>query len=61
MALLFGHGVPPSSEAWDACAARGKAWPVMGLCPLLGPPCIPPEAPPEKVFSFRKNARATRL
>ena len=28
-----------------ACAARGKAGPVMGLRPLLGPPCIPPEAP----------------
>ena len=32
----------------------------MGLRPLLGPPCIPPEAPPE-VFSSRKTARATRL
>ena len=29
-----------------ACAACGKAGPVMGLRPLLGPPCIPPEAPP---------------
>ena len=32
----------------DACAARSKAGPVMGLRPLLGPPCIPPEAPPPK-------------
>ena len=31
---------------WAACAACGKAGPVMGLRPLLGPPCIPPEAPP---------------
>ena len=30
---------------WAACAAGGKAGPVMGLRPLLGPPCIPPEAP----------------
>ena len=44
----------------DACAARGKVGPVMGLRPLLGPPCIPPGAPPE-VFSFRKTTRATRL
>ena len=29
-----------------AYAAGGKAGPVMGLRPLLGPPCIPPEAPP---------------
>ena len=33
----------------DACAARGKAGPVMGLRPLLGPPCIPPEAPPREL------------
>ena len=31
---------------WAAYAAGGKAGPVMGLRPLLGPPCIPPEAPP---------------
>ncbi|SCM71724.1 hypothetical protein KL86DES1_20158 [uncultured Desulfovibrio sp.] len=31
--------------ALAACAAGGKAGPVMGLRPLLGPPCIPPEAP----------------
>ena len=30
---------------WAAYAAGGKAGPVMGLRPLLGPPCIPPEAP----------------
>ncbi|SCM73379.1 hypothetical protein KL86DES1_21263 [uncultured Desulfovibrio sp.] len=29
-----------------ACAARGKAGPVMGLRPLLGPPCIPPRSTP---------------
>ena len=33
----------------------------MGLRPLLGPPCIPPEAPPKKVFSFQRLTRATRL
>ena len=33
----------------DACAASGKAGPVMGLRPLLGPPCIPPEAPPKEL------------
>ena len=33
-------------RSWDACAAGGKVGPVMGLRPLLGPPCIPPEAPP---------------
>ncbi len=42
---------PAGTEAFllsisAACAARGKAGPVMGLRPLLGPPCIPPEAPP---------------
>ena len=56
----FGHGVSPSGGVWDACAARGKVGPVMGLRPLLGPPCIPPEAPPKKVFNFRHVARATR-
>jgi len=29
-----------------AASGGGKAGPVMGLRPLLGPPCIPPEAPP---------------
>ena len=42
---------PAGTEAFllfssAAYAARGKAGPVMGLRPLLGPPCIPPEAPP---------------
>ena len=59
--LPFGHTVSPSGEAWDACAACGKVGPVMGLRPLLGPPCIPPEAPPKSVFNFRQVARATRL
>ena len=44
--LPCGHCISPSGEVWDACAARGKVGPVMGLRPLLGPPCIPPEAPP---------------
>ena len=33
--LPFGHGVSPSGEVWDACAARSKVGPVMGLRPLL--------------------------
>ena len=37
-------------RSWDACAARSKVGPVMGLRPLLGPPCIPPEAPLRRVF-----------
>ena len=45
----------------DACAARGKVGPVMGLRPILGPPCIPPEAPPKRAYSFRKVARARVL
>ena len=28
----------------------------MGLCPLLGPPCIPPEAPPKKGFQLPQNS-----
>jgi len=48
----------PVGEVWDACAAHGKVGPVMGLRPLRGPPCIPPEAPPGKVFSFLGLARA---
>ncbi|SBW08533.1 hypothetical protein KM92DES2_12510 [uncultured Desulfovibrio sp.] len=48
--LPFGHVIPPSGGVWDACAARGKVGPVMGLRPLLGPPCIPPEAPPKTGF-----------
>ena len=59
--LPFGHIISPSGEVWDACAACGKVGPVMGLRPLLGPPCIPPEAPPKSVFNFRQVARATRL
>ena len=27
----------------------------MGLRPLLGPPCIPPEAPPKKGFQLPQN------
>ena len=50
--LPYGYGVSPFGGVWDACAARGKAGPVMGLRPLLGPPCIPPEAPPKKRFQF---------
>ncbi len=40
-----GHGGFSLFVVWAACAAGGKAGPVMGLRPLLGPPCIPPEAP----------------
>ena len=46
---------------WAAFAAGGKAGPVMGLRPLLGPPCIPPEAPPflprPKNTTFRGRLR----
>ena len=28
----------------------------MGLRPLLGPPCIPPEAPPKKGFQLPQNS-----
>ena len=33
----------------------------MGLRPLRGPPCIPPEAPPKSVFNSRNTARARVL
>ena len=59
--LPYGHGVSSFGKVWDACAARGKAGPVMGLRPLRGPPCIPPEAPPKRAFNFLSVARATRL
>ena len=59
--LPFGHRISPSGEIWDACAARGKVGPVMGLRPLRGPPCIPPEAPPKSVFNYRNTARARVL
>ena len=59
--LPCGHEFSPSGEVLDACAARGKVGPVMGLRPLLGPPCIPPEAPPKKVFNFLQVARARVL
>ena len=59
--LPFGHCASPSGGAWDACAARGKVGPVMGLRPLLGPPCIPPEAPPKRSFNYRKTTRARVL
>ena len=39
----------------------GKVGPVMGLRPLLGPPCIPPEAPPKRSFNYRKTTRARVL
>ena len=39
-----GTGAFSLSVAW-AASGGGKAGPVMGLRPLLGPPCIPPEAP----------------
>ena len=46
---------------WDACAARSKAGPVMGLRPLLGPPCIPPEAPPKRGVQLPWRDEGTRL
>ena len=48
-------------RGWDVCAACSKAGPVMGLCPLCGPPCIPPGAPPKKAFNFLGVARARVL
>ena len=54
-------GGSPSGEVWDACAARSKAGPVMGLRPLLGPPCIPPEAPPKRSVQFPQRGEGTRL
>ena len=33
----------------------------MGLRPLLGPPCIPPEAPPKKSFQMPLGGEGTRL
>ena len=33
----------------------------MGLRPLLGPPCIPPEAPPKKRFQFPSGIRGQRV
>ena len=48
-------------RSWDACAARGKAGPVMGLRPLRGPPCIPPEAPPKRGFQLPESGEGTRL
>jgi len=41
-----GHGGFSFHVVLAACAAGGKAGPVMGLRPLLGPPCLPPAAPP---------------
>ncbi|SCM73411.1 hypothetical protein KL86DES1_21283 [uncultured Desulfovibrio sp.] len=43
--MSCGHGSFSFYVLLAACAACGKAGPVMGLRPLLGPPCIPPEAP----------------
>ena len=42
-------------RSWDACAACGKVGPVMGLRPLRGPPCIPPEAPPRAFSNSAKR------
>ena len=59
--LPCGHMVSPSGEVWDACAARSKAGPVMGLRPLRGPPCIPPEAPPKRGVQLPWRDEGTRL
>ena len=48
-------------RSWDACAARSKAGPVMGLRPLRGPPCIPPETPPKRSLQFPQGGEGTRL
>ena len=45
---------------WDACAPRSKAGPVMGLRPLLGPPCIPRSTHKEN-FQIPQNGEGTRL
>ncbi|SBV92706.1 hypothetical protein KM92DES2_10303 [uncultured Desulfovibrio sp.] len=50
--MLFGHDISPSGEILEACAARGKAGPVMGLRPLRGPPCIPPRSTPKEGFQL---------
>ncbi len=59
--LPFGHCIPPSGGVWDACAARSKAGPVMGLRPLLGPLASPPKHPLREIFNNLCVARATRL
>ena len=59
--LLYGHWISPFGKVWDACAACGKAGPVMGLRPLRGPPCIPPEAPPKRGFQLPSCGEGTRL
>ena len=51
----------PVGEVWDACAAHGKVGPVMGLRPLRGPPCIPPEAPLKEGFQLPTGCEGTRL
>ena len=33
----------------------------MGLRPLLGPPCIPPEPPPKRDYQFPQHGEGTRL
>ena len=43
-----------------ACAACGKAGPVMGLRPLLGP-LASPRSTPLQIFNYRVFARAARL
>ena len=50
--LPFGHRISPSGEIWDACAARGKVGPVMGLRPLRGPPLHSPRSTPKEGFQF---------
>ena len=48
-------------RSWDACAAGGKVGPVMGLRPLLGPPCIPPRSTPKEGFQLPSGGEGTRL
>ena len=56
-----GRGVSPPGEVWDACAARGKAGPVMGLRPLRGPPLHPPRSTPKESFQLPSGGEGTRL
>ena len=65
----FGHLVSPSGEVWDACAARGKVGPVMGLRPLhpdaksrftgFGPPsaATPPGGKTRKSVAYGAASR----
>ena len=59
--LPFGRIILPSGKVWDACAARGKVGPVMGLRPLRGPPLHPPRSTPKESFQRPSGGEGTRL